>query len=95
MVGRAANAYDGTANRKSGMRLDGPALCAASRIFAREAASRAAGDGTRWLAGAVPDAGSDLSELEAAIDAKAIYRAQAGLLADMNVVADALYERDR
>ena len=66
-----------------------------SRVFAREAAQKVGQEGVRWVAGSV-DAGSpDVAALLAAIPHDAIRAAQAGLLADMDRVADVLYGRSR
>jgi hypothetical protein len=59
-----------------------------SRIYAREAALRIASEGLRWLVGAQASASSPA--LQQALDLAAIYQAQAGLLADSDLVADAL-----
>ncbi|HEY5676398.1 MAG TPA: hypothetical protein VIR81_06430, partial [Myxococcales bacterium] len=60
---------------------------AASRIYAREVALQAVNGGLRWLA---DSAGA---ELATALRLPEIARAQAGLIGDMNAVADALYGR--
>jgi hypothetical protein len=67
---------------------DGATVQAMSRIYAREAALRVAGEGLRWLVGAPASASS--VALEQALNLSAIYQAQAGLLADSDRVADAL-----
>jgi alkylation response protein AidB-like acyl-CoA dehydrogenase len=90
---RAAAALDGNRHPKSPTRFSGETLAAMSRVFAREAAQKLAQEGVRWVAGAV-DAGSpDVVSLLAAIPHEAIRATQAGLLSDMDRVADALYER--
>ncbi|MBL7202359.1 MAG: acyl-CoA dehydrogenase family protein [Anaerolineae bacterium] len=68
--------------------LEGPAIQAMSRIYARQAALHIATEGVRWIAGA-QDATS-VDELGAALALPAILRAQHGLLADMDLVAEAL-----
>jgi alkylation response protein AidB-like acyl-CoA dehydrogenase len=90
---RAAEALAGKRHAKSPDRFSGEALAVMSRVFAREAAQRVGQEGVRWVAGAV-DAGSpDVAALLGAIPHDAIRAAQAGLLADMDRVADILYER--
>jgi alkylation response protein AidB-like acyl-CoA dehydrogenase len=90
---RAAAALDGSSHPKSPNRFDGRALAAMSRVHAREAALKLGVDGTRWVAGAL-DAGSNtVVPLLATIPHDAIRLAQGGLLADMDRVADVLYER--
>jgi alkylation response protein AidB-like acyl-CoA dehydrogenase len=87
---RAALAAAGELEPKSHHRLKGEALAAAARVYAREVALRVATQGLALIAGA-----GDASGLEAATGASAIFAAQAGALADMDAVADALYERVR
>ena len=67
---------------------DAPTVQAMSRIYAREAALRIASEGLRWLVGAQASVSSPA--LQQALDLPAIYQAQAGLLADSDLVADAL-----
>jgi hypothetical protein len=67
---------------------DGETVQAMSRIYAREAALRIAGEGLRWLVGA--QASQSSGALHQTLDLSAIYEAQAGLLADSDRVADAL-----
>jgi alkylation response protein AidB-like acyl-CoA dehydrogenase len=89
---RAALAAAGELSPKSHHRITGAALSAAARVNAREAAARVLSEGLRWIAGA---GGDDGAALAAALGAPAIQKAQAGLVADMDAVADALYERTR
>ena len=77
---------------KSPTRFTGEALAAMARVFAREAAQKIALDGTRWVAGALEPGSPVLAGLTG-IPTDAIRAAQAGLLADMDRVADALYGR--
>ncbi len=89
---RAAAMADGTPFEKTPTRFDGVALSAMSRVFAREAAHKVALDGARWVAGAA-DAGSPAVGMLTSLPTAAILAAQAGLVADMNQVADILYDR--
>jgi alkylation response protein AidB-like acyl-CoA dehydrogenase len=77
---RAALVAEGKQHEKSSDRFDARALAAISRIFAREAALKVATESMRWING-------DVKQLPA------IQRAQAGLLQDMDYVADVLYNR--
>ena len=86
---RAAAAAAGTLPEKADTRFEPAALAAVSRVFAREAAHKVAEEGLRWVAGA--STGADLA---AALPLDRVRAAQAGLLADMNQVADALYRRE-
>jgi len=90
---RAALMAEGRLNEKANDRFDAAALAAISRIFAREAALKVAQDGLRWVAGAggVPDA--EIPAFEVALNLQAVNRAQSGLIADMDYIADVLYNR--
>jgi len=90
---RAARACDGKLNEKSNARVDVAALAAISRVFAREAALKVANEGLHWVigAGGVPDAES--AAFQASLGLPAIHRAQTGLIADMDYIADVLYGR--
>ena len=63
-----------------------------SRVYAREAAARVAFDGSRWVAGAA-EPGSPAVAAVNAIPTAAIQAAQAGLVTDMDSVANSLYGR--
>jgi alkylation response protein AidB-like acyl-CoA dehydrogenase len=91
LVRRAAAAADGSLPEKTDRRF-GPAILAAmSRVNAREAALSVAEEGLRWVAGAAdPGAAVPLTD-DLPLDR--VRAAQAGLLADMGAVADALYDR--
>lgn len=88
---RAACASDGKLGDKADRRFDAAGLSALSRVFAREAAFKVGTEGLRWVAGA--EEGADAPSLAAALGLAAIYRAQAGALADMDRAAGVLYGR--
>ena len=88
---RAAAALGGDLPEKADKRMTPEGLAASGRVFAREAASAVIADGMRWIVGAAPAGAIDVAALEAAAGAKAIEQAQAGLVADMDTVAEALY----
>jgi alkylation response protein AidB-like acyl-CoA dehydrogenase len=88
---RAAAAQDGTLPGKADHRFEPAALAAMSRVFAREAAHKVAQDGLRWVIGADP--GTDLTLFVTSLGLDAVHAAQAGLVSDMDSVADALYGR--
>jgi alkylation response protein AidB-like acyl-CoA dehydrogenase len=90
---RAAAMAENKLNEKANRRFDAAALAAISRIFAREAALKVAEDGLRWVIGAGGVSASELPTFEAAIGLPAIHRAQAGLITDLDHVADVLYGR--
>jgi alkylation response protein AidB-like acyl-CoA dehydrogenase len=88
---RAQRAADKQLNPKASRRLRPGPLAAASRVYARGAALDIATEGLRWVGGA----DGNLSELSNHFDLAAIHRAQAGLLADMGAVTEAVYGRMR
>lgn len=87
----AARAADGQLNPKSPVRFTADTIAAISRIFAREAASKVASDGMRWIGGSLP--AEEIRALERKLDIPAVHQVQAGLLQDMDCIADALYGR--
>jgi alkylation response protein AidB-like acyl-CoA dehydrogenase len=90
MSRRAASATQDGLSEKAFRRFDAPALAAISRVFAREAALKVGTDGLRWVCGAQ---GTDVREFETKLNLSAIHAAQAGLPADMDQVADVVYDR--
>ena len=70
--------------------LDAQTVQAISRIYAREAALRVASEGLRWIYGTASLDDAGFAELERALNMSAIHRAQGGLLADMDRVAETL-----
>ena len=90
---RAALMAENKLNEKTNRRFDAPALAAISRIFAREAALKVAGDGLRWVVAGGAFTEAELSAFEITIGLPAIHRAQAGLISDLDFVADVLYGR--
>ncbi|MGO9882563.1 MAG: acyl-CoA dehydrogenase family protein [Solirubrobacteraceae bacterium] len=87
---RAGRAARGELHPKADRRLDPDALAAASRINAREVALAVATEGARWVTGAE---GGDLDALDANLGLTAIRRSQAGLVADLDQLADRIYGR--
>jgi len=80
-------------NEKANRRFDGAGIAALSRIFAREAALKVAEEGLRWIAGAGGVNDAEMSTFETGLQLPAIHRAPAGLISDMDYVADVLYAR--
>lgn len=93
LCNRAALMADGGLNPKAHHRFDATAEAALSRVFAREAAHKVAEEGLRWTVGANGVSDSEMAAFEAKLELPAIHRAQAGLLADMDYIADVLYDR--
>jgi alkylation response protein AidB-like acyl-CoA dehydrogenase len=90
---RAALASENRLHEKTNRRFDATALETLSRVFAREAALKVAQEGLRLVVGAGGVADADLPAFEAALEMPAIHRAQAGWLADLDSIADVLYDR--
>ena len=91
---RAALMAEGRLNEKANQRFDATALAALARVFAREAAAKVAEGGLQWVCGAGGVSDAEMVAFEAALGLPAIHRAQAGLIADMDYVADVLYGRE-
>jgi len=90
---RAARFAEGKLHEKANARFDATALATLSRIFAREAALKVAQEGLRWVCGAGGISDSDMPAFETSLGLPAIHRAQAGLISDMDFLADVLYDR--
>jgi alkylation response protein AidB-like acyl-CoA dehydrogenase len=90
---RAARMAEGKLHEKANGRFDAAALAALSRIFGREAALKVGQDGLRWVIGAGGVDEREMPAFESSLGLPAIHRAQAGLISDMDFVADILYDR--
>jgi alkylation response protein AidB-like acyl-CoA dehydrogenase len=90
---RAALLAENKLNEKANRRFNATALAAISRVFARDAANKVADEGMRWVVGAGGVGAEELTAFEAAVGVPAVHRAQAGLISDMDLVADVLYGR--
>ena len=90
---RAARLADGKLHEKANRRFDTTALAALSRVFAREAALKVAEEGMRWVCGAGTLSDTEIAALETSLQLSAVHRAQAGLMSDMDLIADVLYAR--
>jgi alkylation response protein AidB-like acyl-CoA dehydrogenase len=90
---RAARLAEGKLNEKANRRFDATALAALSRVFARDAALKVAEEGMRWICGAGALSGSEIAVLETSLQLPAVHRIQAGLIFDMDFIADVLYAR--
>jgi hypothetical protein len=84
---------DGKLNEKANQRFDATALAALSRIFAREAALKVAEEGLRWVCAGGGVNESEMAAFESRLELPAIHGAQAGLIADMDYIADVLFNR--
>src|SRR5690242_3086253 len=90
---RAARLTDGKLTEKANRRFDASALAALSWVFAREAALKVAEEGLRLVIGAGAVSDGEAAAFEASMQLPAIHRAQAGFIADMDFIADVLYNR--
>jgi len=90
---RAARSAEGQLNAKAPLRFSPKAQAAFSRVFAREAAIKMVSDGIRWIGASV--GGDEIGKLEQKLGAAGLHQAQAGLLQDMDYVADVLYDRTK
>src|SRR5579863_1537086 len=90
---RAARAAEGKLHEKANRRFDAAALAVLSRIFAREAVLKVTEEGLRWVCGAGGVSDADMSTFELTLQLPATHRAQAGLIPDMDFIADVLYAR--
>lgn len=88
---RAARAADGKLDGRTDRRFDAASLAIISRIFARGAAQRVAEGGVRIVIGG--GGAEALGDLEQGAQLSAIRAAQAGLYADMDRLADVIYQR--
>jgi alkylation response protein AidB-like acyl-CoA dehydrogenase len=92
---RAVCAAEGRMPPKADTRFDPEALATISRVFAREAAMKVVEDGMRWIVGSDEINDMELAEFEKKLNLHAIHRAQVGLIADMDCVAEGLYGRSK
>jgi alkylation response protein AidB-like acyl-CoA dehydrogenase len=90
---RAALWEEGKLTEKANRRFDATALATLSRIFAREAALKVGEEGLRWVVGAGGVNDAELAAFETSLRLPAIHRAQAGLISDLDYIADVLYGR--
>ncbi|MGA8247864.1 MAG: acyl-CoA dehydrogenase family protein [Nocardioides sp.] len=91
LVRRAVAAAEGRLPEKGDHRFAPGVLATISRVNAREAALEVAEEGMRWVSGAA--APGSAAALADELPLERVRAAQAGLLADMDALADALYDR--
>jgi alkylation response protein AidB-like acyl-CoA dehydrogenase len=90
---RAARVAEGKLNEKANRRFDATAIASVSRVFSREAALKVAEEGLRWVSGAGAVSDAEMSAFETNLGLPAVHRSQAGLISDMDFIADVLYAR--
>ncbi len=93
MARRAARAAEGTLHEKADARFDAETLAVLSRIYAREAVMKVGQDGLKWILGADTLSPEEIRQFENQLNLTEIYQTQTGLLSDMDIVCDVLYER--
>jgi len=91
LVRRAARAAENGLAPKASHRFDADLLAAMSRANARDVAMTVGTEAVRWVVGAAE--GNGVQQLVASLGLPAIQAAQAGLLADLDAVADGIYGR--
>jgi alkylation response protein AidB-like acyl-CoA dehydrogenase len=91
LVRRAVRAAQGKLNEKAYTRFTPENLAAFARVAARNSAMKVASEGVRWIGGLIDETAA--SALEKKSFFSSIHRSQAGLLQDMDYIADVLYER--
>jgi alkylation response protein AidB-like acyl-CoA dehydrogenase len=91
MARRAAAGADDRLSPKADRRLDASTLAAVSRVFARDAAKRAALDGVALLEAAADPGTFAPGALTASIGLEPVLAAQSGAAADMDLVSHAVY----
>jgi len=90
---RAVRLAEGKVNEKANRRFGATAIAAVSRVFSREAALKVAEEGLRWVSGAGAVSDVEMAAFETNLGLPAVHRAQAGLISDMDFIADVLYDR--
>jgi len=88
---RARDAIENSLDEKADRRFSADTLCAMARVMTRETALRVASEGLKLVAGAQDETPAGITD---ALHLNEITRAQAGLLNDMENVADAIYGRN-
>ena len=90
---RAARSAEEKLHEKASGRFDADGVAALSRVFAREAALKVAEEGLRWMIGAGGVGAGETVSFETSLQLTAVHVAQAGLISDMDHIADVLYAR--
>jgi alkylation response protein AidB-like acyl-CoA dehydrogenase len=90
---RAARAKENKLHDKANRRFDAGGLATLSRVFAREAALKVAENGLRWVIAAGGLSEKEIEAFEKRIGLALIHKAQLGLIADLDFIADVLYGR--
>ncbi len=96
LISRAVGSAEGSLDPKADRRFSARGLAIFSRICARQAAMKVASQGLQLIIGTggvpVPDG---VAALEAEMNIARIHQAQQGLMEDMNLAADLIYDRQQ
>ena len=94
LVARAAGSASGSLDPKADRRFSAEGLAVLGRICARQAASLVASQGLQLVIGAGGvEAPDGVGALETELNVARIHQAQQGLIDDMNLAADLIYDR--
>jgi alkylation response protein AidB-like acyl-CoA dehydrogenase len=94
LVGRAAGSAEGSLDPKADRRFSAEGLTVLGRICARQAASMVASQGLQLVIGAGGvDVANGIGVLETEMNVARMHQAQQGLIDDMNLAADLIYDR--
>ena len=94
LVKRAAEAAGDSLDSKADRRFSAPGLAILGRICIRQAAMKVANRGLQLVVGADGvDVRRGVADLEAELGVTRIHQAQQGLMEDMNLAADLIYDR--
>ena len=88
---RARDAIENRLDKKADMRFNADTLSAMARVMARDSALKVSTIGMKLVSGAQAEAPPGFAD---AMHLSEIMQAQAGLIADMDKVADSIYDRD-
>jgi alkylation response protein AidB-like acyl-CoA dehydrogenase len=89
---RARDAIENRLDEKADTRFSADALCAMGRVMARDAAMKVATDGLKLVTGGENQTPAGFTE---SLHLGDIIQAQAGMIEDMNYIADVVYERKK
>ncbi|NNF35450.1 MAG: acyl-CoA dehydrogenase [Saprospiraceae bacterium] len=92
MARKADLAASGNLHDKADARFDADTYAAMARVFAREAALKVSQDGLRWVLGTGGISTDEVASFTQKLDMTKIYQVQDGLMDDMDIVRNALYQ---
>jgi alkylation response protein AidB-like acyl-CoA dehydrogenase len=92
MARKAEMAASGKLHDKANTRFDAEVLAAISRVYAREAVMKVSQDGLRWVLGTGGISKEEVASFTQKLDMTKIYQVQDGLMDDMDLIREALYQ---